>query len=62
MVLHAEGGGDATGRLDLPLVALSIAEGERIDREALILGDGERRRGVESPAQQENRFGDAVTG
>ena len=56
MPCDAVGGGDAPRALELGLVSLAVAEGQGVDLEARVLGDGERRRGIDAARQEHDRF------
>src|SRR5262249_56003503 len=48
--------GNAPSGVDFDFVPLAVTEGQAVDVKTLTLGDGQRRRGVHAPAQQNNRF------
>src|SRR5438552_12388661 len=54
MLADAQGFGDLFGRVDLNLVTLSVAKGERENFIAFIFRDCQRRRRVDTAAQQNN--------
>ena len=55
MPLDAERARDRARRLDLARVALTVVDGQRVQREALRLGDRGGGVGIEAAAQQDDR-------